>query len=225
MFRLGNKSKENLIGSKMKFTKTIITLLKVLVCALSNPSFSMEGSNHDFDYADLDHIIRVESLRSGNHDKDGQNEYAVRASLIVYKSKAIQLGSKGKSKKKIEIMQEEKIDEISTIAIEVLKHWAPPKNNFENYSIKVTGDQVRKKVSQFMFENNIEEKDVNYKISLSLVERPLIPYFQKEVVLANIEYDLLDNLNEIKNKDGMHVEIKPKTGGGFVNLRLIATKN
>ena len=209
----------------MKFSKTIITLFSVHLCGLSVPSFSMERHNHNFDYADLDHTIQVESLRSGNHDEDGKNEYAVRASLIVYKSKAIQLGSKGKSKKKIEIMQEEKIDEISTIAIEVLKHWTPPKKDFENYSIRVTGDQVRKKVSQFMFKNNLEEKDVNYKISLSLVERPLIPYFQKEVVLANIEYDLLDNLSEIKNKDGMHVAIKPQTGGGFVNLRLLATKN
>ena len=121
------------------------------------------------EYGNYDHSIQVEKIRSGNHDKDGTNEYLFSLEMKIYKAPPPILDPrKRKKKQKIKIFKIIELGDIEPIEIDVLTWWRPTDTEKSKFNYKFSGDFLRKQVAEFMNEHSLKEADVKAKIKIKL---------------------------------------------------------
>jgi len=137
------------------------------------------------DYSLYNHEILVESLRSGNHDESGTNDYFFTA--------AVQAMVNSKEELKKEIVSRERITgepaKFSELKLDVLSLFeADPKNPTSN-SLKIVGNDIRVLVSQAMRKFNLLESEVAVMVEITMYEKEkFLGYFGEDKLIGKTSY-------------------------------------
>lgn len=143
--------------------KALFPLLISLLLLDPHP-LSAEDAEGLIDYTKLDHTISLESLRAGNHDAKGNNEYLFSVSLHGM------VISKEEREKGFEKRNKISLDQ-GTFAPKPLKplsQWEPsdPRPN-----VKISGDTVRQLTADVMRQYNVSEARVSILVEIKMLEK------------------------------------------------------
>jgi hypothetical protein len=119
------------------------------------------------DYSKLNFQVSLKSLRSGNHDEKGQNEYYLKSTLIGLPLLKEDAKKPFAERKKIE----RPLGEFSQIKIPNLKYWAGEKKLGPPFLQSVSGETIREVVGETMRTYKAEEELVSILYKLEMYER------------------------------------------------------
>lgn len=143
--------------------KAFFPLLISLMILFTGPMSAqdMEGL---IDYTKLDHTISLESLRAGNHDAKGNNEYLFTVALhgmVISKEER----EKGFAKRdKISIDQ----GHFAPKPMKPLSQWEPTE---PHPNVKIAGDTIRQLTADVMRQHNVSEARVAILVEIKMFEK------------------------------------------------------
>lgn len=138
------------------------------------------------DYSLMTHRVFVDSLRAGNHDKSGVNEY-----YFVYKMQTIR-NTKDDATKELDkrptIHHDPKI--FGELKIPVLSQWQPAsKNSEDELYLDIDGNEIRSAVSAAMREFNAKESEISITAVIEMWERNrILGYFGEDTKIGEVRY-------------------------------------
>lgn len=171
--------------------KFLATLRNSLICfALIAPRLALAQEAAAppkplMDYLDLDHRLIIQSLRAGNHDPSGDNNY-----YFVAKFFGI-VNTEEESKKEFKDRKKSEFDSLqfNDVTIQALRYWEAEKDVKESLSLKISGDYIRKIIASTMLEHNVGEKEVSVQVNIELYEKnKRFYFFGEDVYLATVTY-------------------------------------
>lgn len=190
----------------------------VFYCLLSHGTLkAQENTKIDdlIDYKEFDHVIKIDDIRSGNHDPDGSNEYLFSFSLKIYKAPPLTLDPRKRNiKQEIKVFQDIELGKLETISLDVLTKWNANPSQKSTYSYNFSGDFLRQSIAEFMNVNNVKEEEIKARVQINLHEKGLIPYFHKDKLLSTALYELYDLKEDLKKASPKKIKMLPKEGGG-----------
>jgi hypothetical protein len=137
------------------------------------PISSHVSANSLRDYTKFNHTITMVSLRAGNHDPSGQNQYFLRLSQFALAN------TKDERLKPIEERKKAPAGsrDFGKIDLASLSQWTPAEVNEDGEgtlpfnALKITGDSIRQSTSEMMRTESIGEAEVAHLITIDLYER------------------------------------------------------
>ena len=180
-----------------------ITLLKLfLIVLIFIPELSSSAEKGYPDYDGLGHRLYLSSLRAGNHDESGENEY--------YFILTAQAGKKtGKAAKEPKSDAPEKAEPITLdpvtfaeVTIKSLDKWKAPDPVEGALFTDIPGDSLRELTSTAMRTLGVHEQDVLLSIKVDMFEKNKKFFFFGEDQLVNsVSYRPADLLVKFKKSD------------------------
>ena len=119
------------------------------------------------DYSQLNLQVSLKSLRSGNHDEKGQNEYYVKSTLIGLPLIKEDAKKSFADRKKLE----RALGEFAQITIPNLKYWAGEKKIGPPFVQALSGETIREVVGETMRTYKVDEELVSILYKLEMFER------------------------------------------------------
>ena len=178
-----------------------------IIFSLSTSTLSQESG---VDYSLLDHKISVSSLRGGNQDESGTNEYFFKAKIYGIKNPESAIAVDLKTAENIE----KELGEFGDFTVDVLKDWDASNATADGLQLEVTGDLIRLLVSEAMRKFEIKEKETAIKVSLELFERnKRFMFFGEDTLVGKTEYyPVPASQYQIPARTNLKLEISEKTG-------------
>jgi hypothetical protein len=131
------------------------------------PSALWGDKTDPIDYSKLDLSINLRSLRAGNHDPSGTNDYYFRTTLFGLPILKDEIKKTLGDRLKIELTQ----GEFGSLSIETLKYWQPEKKPQPGLSLDLSGDIFRKLVAETMRSFKVTEEQVAVLCQTEMFER------------------------------------------------------
>jgi hypothetical protein len=125
------------------------------------------------DYTKFDHTVTMTSLRAGNHDPSGQNQYFFRLTQYALAN------TKDERLKPIEERKKSSAgsQDFGQIELAALSQWIPPEVTDDTNSalafnsVRISGDSIRESTSNMMRAESISEAEVAHLVIIELFER------------------------------------------------------
>jgi len=161
----------------------IILLGAILVAPLG-----FAEQNEPVDYDLLAHQIKVKSLRAGNHDAKGLNEYYFSIELFAMVN--------SQEERALDISERKKLThplaETPVVKIENLSIWRPEEGEQAALYVTVAGPTLRQVVSEAMRHFEILERDVSLYIEIKMFEKEKwLMFFGEDQFISSVGYYLV----------------------------------
>jgi len=148
-------------------------ILSIITIFMNGRSLASDSLESMLDYEKMTHAIEVESLRSGNQDPDGENEYVFKLEIIgiaknLPKKEEKAEEEENEQKKEESTLREvkEELGEIGEIKIKTLSLLKQDEGDEAKKSIKISGDKIREIISKVMNQYGVTEKDTGVSIRI-----------------------------------------------------------
>jgi len=193
---------------------------------MNGRSLASDSLESMLDYEKMTHAIEVESLRSGNQDPDGENEYVFKLEIIgiaknLPKKEEKAEEEENEQKKEESTLREvkEELGEIGEIKIKTLSLLKQDEGDEAKKSIKISGDKIREIISKVMNQYGVTEKDTGVSIRITLIEKnKKFFFFGEDNIVAIATYNPIAVFKEIGLEgDAFRINMKDDTGT-IVNL-------
>ena len=119
------------------------------------------------DYEKLGFSVALKTLRAGNHDEKGQNDYYLRAVLLGLPALKEEAKKPLAERKK----SESKLGEFAELKIPNLKYWQADKKPNLQFIQQVSGQKIRELVGETMRTYKINEEFVAILYKIEMYER------------------------------------------------------
>lgn len=128
------------------------------------PAAQAEDLSQHIDYLQLDHTISLDSLRAGNHDAKGNNEYYFKATLhgLNIAREEREKGFEKRQKLSVEL------GEFAPLPLKPLSQWEPTD---PGPSQAVAGDTIRQLVADAMRQFNVPEARIAVLVEVVMFEK------------------------------------------------------
>ncbi len=159
------------------------------ICLLATAAQAEETA--PIDYSQLNLQVSLKSLRSGNHDEKGQNEYFVKASLIGLPLLKEDAKKALTDRKKIE----RALGEFAQITIPNLKYWAGEKKLGPPFVQALSGETIREVVGETMRTYKVDEDLVSVLYKLEMFERnKLMGLVGQDTKVGEVQFFIIPEL-------------------------------
>ena len=148
-------------------------------------SYGQKASPTHHDYDSLDHVLSIQSLRSGSHDPSGTNDYYFTAVMHTLINSSDERNMEFEKRKKITL----DLGKFAETQLDSLKTWKPDGKTDGGKSLPVSGDAIRKLAAQSMQEFKITEAEIAVMIEIKMFEKAKKYFFLGEdTLIAKSEY-------------------------------------
>ncbi|MBC7662079.1 MAG: hypothetical protein H7249_20480 [Chitinophagaceae bacterium] len=167
------------------------------------------------DYQTLDLTLALTSLRAGNHDSSGTNNYYFQTKLYGLPVLKEEIKKPLADRKK----SESDLGKFAEIKIDSLKYWAPEKKP-GNTQLTIAGDKMRALVAETMRTQNVSEDQTSLICVVTMYEmNKKFGWIGTDIKVGEVSFDIipeslphavrLENKTlSITDKQGTFVEIK-----------------
>ncbi len=171
------------------------------------------GAEKPIDYQKLDLTVTLTSLRAGNHDASGVNQYYFQTKLYGLPVLKEEIKKPFAERKK----SEADLGNFAEIKIESLKFWTPEK---KPTSIVITGDRMRALIAETMRTGNVPEEETALLVNVSMYAKAKkFGWLGEDLKIGEVTFpvipETLPHKPNIKNetlaisdKQGTFVELK-----------------
>jgi hypothetical protein len=129
----------------------------------------------------LDHTLSLTSIRSGNQDSSGTNQYYFTTQLIGA------VGSMSDAKSEESVLGEEQT--IGALELKALTHWEANPKEGRQVVTEITGDELRNLTSQVMQKFSVDERNVFVGVQVRLYEsNKKFRFFGDDILVAKVVY-------------------------------------
>lgn len=119
------------------------------------------------DYSTFDHTITIESIRAGNHDKSGTNEYVFQAFMFALHNTSEERNLAFEKRQKIE----QDLGRFGDTDIEVLSQWQADEKTGDIKTLKIEGNLIRELTAKAMLDFKAKESEVAIMVEITLFEK------------------------------------------------------
>jgi len=152
---------------------------------LSTAAIADEVTSRHIDYLDLSHTLHIDSLRSGNHDESGFNEYYF---VVTHYGVVANEEARRQPEADRKILEKEG-GSFGEIGIKSLSIWKPEDKASPQYALEVPGDLIRSIISETMAEFKVVETQTAIKTEIVMYEKNKKYFFLgDDVEIARTSY-------------------------------------
>ncbi len=146
-----------------------------LFLSLILPVLAADAPPEPLDYTLLTHTVGIDSLRAGNHDASGMNDYVFVATMNGLLTTSEERNLPFDKRKKVPV----DLGRFGATKIEALSTWRPDEKVHEVKELHIDGNGVRELVAKTMTELKVGEGDVCVEVEIQMLQR------QKKLVVLH----------------------------------------
>ncbi len=174
------------------------------------------ASSKPIDYQTLDFNVVLHSLRAGNHDASGTNQYFFQTKLYGFPILKEEVKKTFEEKKK----NEADLGKFAEIKIDSLKYWTPEKKP-TGTQISVPGDRLRSLIAEVMRNFNVPEDQTALKAEITMYEmNKKFGWIGSDIKVGTVNFDIIpDTLPRVAHTEDKVLTITDAQGT-YVELNL-----
>jgi len=162
-------------------------------------SSSLHGAEKRYpDYDGLGHRIYISSLRAGNHDESGENEYYFIATAQAQKDKETNVKEETKKQEPISL-DSVTFGELTIKSLDTWKHSEPIEDNLFT---DIIGDSLRELTSNAMRSLKAHEQDIHLVVKIDMYEKnKKFFFFGEDQLVGSVSYEPAKLLQKFKKSE------------------------
>ncbi len=177
-------------------------------------SSNLWASTKPIDYQTLDFTITLHSLRAGNHDESGTNQYFFQSKLygLPILKEEVKKGLEEKKKTEVDL------GKFAEIKIDSLKYWTADKKP-TGIQLSVPGDKLRSVIAEVMRTFSVSEDQTALKIEITMYElNKKFGWIGSDIKVGTASFDVIpDTLPRLAHTEDKTLNISDAQGT-FVEL-------
>lgn len=135
--------------------------------SLALTALAAETKPEPLDYALLTHTVGVDSLRAGNHDASGINEYVFAATMHALLNSSEERNMAFEKRKKVST----DLGHFGETKIEALSAWKADDKANDVKQVRIEGNGIRELVAKAMTELSVGEGDICVEVQVQMLQR------------------------------------------------------
>jgi hypothetical protein len=152
--------------------------------ARSQESPKVQSLDEMRDYTLFDHEISIQTMRAGNNDPSGKNEYYFKVTIFGILNSLSEREKKLEERKKLQ----QEVGVFGSMQLDALSFWRPQKPD-EAPSLPISGDLIRDITARMMTEHKVFEWDIAQQITIDLYEaNKKFVFFGEDVLIGSAKY-------------------------------------
>lgn len=184
----------------------LVLIVKVPIFAAAKP----------IDYQTLDFTLTLASLRAGNHDESGSNQYYFQTKIYGFPILKEEIKKPLAERKKVEA----DLGKFAELKIDSLKYWTPDKKP-TGIQLSVPGDKLRSIVAEVMRTYSVPEDQTSLKAVVTLYEMSKkFGWLGDDTLVGEANFDIIsETLPRVAKTENKTLTISDAQGT-FVEIKL-----
>lgn len=165
--------------------RQILVALAVSTLSIAPRSEALAADSEPRDYQQLIHTLQVSSLRAGNHDPSGVNDYYFVATMYGLLNSSEERNLPLDKRKQLVV----DLGSFGDTQIEALKAWQHDDKAQNPKQLRIEGNAIRELTARTMTEFNVAEADVAVMVEVALWERAKrFVFFGEDYKVGKVDY-------------------------------------